>query len=62
MPGGAGEPGHLHTGHIPLNNGTRYLLNLYLYRGLVEGGVAFELVVAVWLNAKPDKVRDVASV
>ena len=29
--------------------------------GDVEGGVAFELV-ALWLDAKPDKVRDVASV
>ena len=29
-------------------------------RGYVEGGVAFELV-AVWLNAKPDKTRDVCA-
>ena len=29
--------------------------------GDMEGGVAFELV-ALWLDAKPDKVRDVASV
>ena len=57
---GAGTPAH--WTHTRAEQRYTVLVKLVLVSRSRGRGVAFELVVAVWLNAKPDKVRDVASV